>query len=470
MKNYFIGHLLLALLVAFTGCKVSQDVLVPELNLPTTYRSATMQDTASVARLPWNKFFTETDLQSLIDSAVARNNDLQLAVKNLESAQLVLRQARLGYLPDIQLRGTATSTRPSDNSLNGVTLEQFLGTRHIEDFTAAAAISWEADIWGKIRSQKAAALAVYLQTEEARKAVQTQLVTNVAQSYYNLLMLDEQLRIAHKNLKLSDSTIRVLQLQFNAGQVTSLALQQVEAQRLTAARLIPQFEQAIIIQENALSILVGKLPAQISRSATLETVPTSRGFAAGLPSQLLHLRPDVRRSELAVIRANADVGLAKANLYPSLVITAQGGINAIKASNWFNIPASLFGTVAGGLTQPLFEKRRLRTQYYLARLEREKSIIEFRQQVLIAVGEVSDALVRMDKLQQQQTIAANRAKTLQQATGNAAMLFKSGMANYLEVLSAQTNVLQSELELTTIKKAQLDATIDLYRSVGGGWK
>lgn len=470
MKNYINSYLFAAILLVLSACKVSKDIQVPDQRLPVAYRTATVADTASIARLPWKSFFTETTLQNLIDSAIVRNNDLQIAVKNIEAAQLSLNQARLGNIPAVGLNVTATTNRPSDNSLNGLSLNQFLGSKHIEDYTAAANLSWEADIWGKIRSRKAAALAAYLQTEEARKAVQTQIVANVSSGYYNLLMLDAQLGIARKNLKLNDSTLRIIRLQYDAGQVTSLAVQQAEAQQLAAARLIPQFEQDITLQENALSILAGKLPEAVVRNSTLDNVPVSPTLSAGLPSTLLSLRPDVRSAELDVERANAEVGVSKASLYPALTITAQGGVNSFRASNWFNIPASLFGTVAGGLTQPLFQRGQLKTQYNLAKVQREKSIIQFRQQVLVAVGEVSDALVRIDKLNQQQTIAANRAQTLRQATGNAGLLFKNGLANYLEVITAQSNVLQSELELASIKKAQLDATVELYRSVGGGWR
>lgn len=470
MKTYITGYLTIAALLVLSACKVSKDVQLPNTQLPNAYRTATVADTASIARLPWKSFFTETTLQALIDSAITRNNDLQIAVKNIEAAQLTLSQAKLGNLPTVALGVSATINRPSDNSLNGLSLNQFLGSKHIEDYTAAANVSWEADIWGKIRSRKASALAAYLQTEEARKAVQTQIVARVSSGYYNLLMLDAQLGVARKNLKLNDSTLQIIRLQFDAGQVTSLAVQQAEAQQLAAARLIPQFEQDITIQENAISILAGKLPDAVRRSSTLDNVPVSQNLSAGLPSTLLSLRPDVRSAELDVTRNNAEVGVAKAGMYPSLTITAQGGVNAFKASNWFNIPASLFGTATSGLTQPLFQRKQLKTQYELAKVNREKSVIQFRQQVLLAVGEVSDALVRIDKLNEQQLIVANRAKTLRQATGNASMLFKNGLANYLEVITAQSNVLQSELELATIKKAQLDATVDLYRSVGGGWR
>ncbi|HEY4334581.1 MAG TPA: TolC family protein, partial [Puia sp.] len=240
-------------------------------------------------------------------------------------------------------------------------------------------------------------------------------------------------------------------------------------QEQAAAELIPQMEQSILLQENALSILTGTLPRSISRNTTLEAVPVRDSLSAGVPAELVSRRPDVRSSELALTVANANVGITKASLYPSLTITAQGGLNTFTASNWFNIPGSLFGLVGGGLTQPIFQRKQLKTQYELAKVDRERTVIQFRQSVLVAVGEVSDALAKIQKLKEQQAVAARRVATLQHAITNANMLFRNGMANYLEVITAQSNVLQSELELASIKKGQLSAEVELYRSLGGGW-
>jgi NodT family efflux transporter outer membrane factor (OMF) lipoprotein len=385
-------------------------------------------------------------------------------------SQLLVKQAKWGYSPNATLQVNANSNRPSGNSLNGLSAKQFLGTSHVEDYSANITLSWEADIWGKIKNQKAAALAGYLQTEEARKAIQTNIVAGVAQGFYNLLMLDAQLRIAQKNIALNDSTLRIIRLQYDAGQVTALAVQQAEAQQLTAAALVPQLEQNITIQENALSILAGELPGGIQRTISLDQVSISDSLPAGVPSQMVSRRPDVKSYELALSAANARVGIAKANLYPSLNITAGGGLNSFRASNWFNVPASLFGVVAGGIAQPLLQKKQLRTAYELAKVDREKTVIQFRQSVLNAVGEVSDALVRIEKLKTGQSIAIKRVNTLQKAISNANLLFTTGTANYLEVITAQANVLQSELDLAAITREQLSAKVELYRSLGGGWK
>jgi NodT family efflux transporter outer membrane factor (OMF) lipoprotein len=472
MKRY-ITPLAFVLLTAFlSACKVSKDVATPKPELPSNFRNtATATDSTSIGDVQWKSFFTDATLQKLIDSAIAKNYDMQIAVKNIDAAQLLFKQVKWNYVPTVGLNVTASTNRPSDNSLTGLSIAQYnIGTKHVEDYSANLALSWEADIWGKIRNQSREALATYLQTTEAKKAIQTNIVSSVSQGYYNLLMLDAQLEIAKKNVKLNDSTLRIIKLQYDAGQVTSLAVQQADAQRQAATQLVPQFERDITIQENALSILAGTLPDKIERNSTLNDVTFPETLSAGVPSTMVSRRPDVKSSELALTIANARVGITKAQMYPSLSITASGGVNSFKASNWFNLPASLFGTVAGGIAQPIFQHKELRTQYEVAKVEREKTVLQFRQSVLNAVGEVSDALVRIEKLKQEQVIAAERVKTLQLATSNAGLLFKNGLANYLEVITAQGNVLQGELELASIKRAELSATADLYRSLGGGWK
>ena len=463
---------MILVLAVLSACKVSKDVETPKPALPETFRNAvTTGDTSSIADIQWKSFFTEATLQKLIDSAIVKNYDMQIAVKNIEESQLLFKQVKWNNVPQVDLNVTANSQRPSDNSINGLSLAQNkIGSKHVEDYSANVALSWEADIWGKIHNQQRSALAAYLQTQEAKKAIQTNIVASVSQGYYNLLMLDAQLDIAQKNVKLNDSTLRIIKLQYDAGQVTSLAIQQADAQKQAAEQLVPQFEQNIAIQENALRILTGALPDRIERSATLDAMVVPTNVGTGVPSAIVSRRPDVRTAELALMIANSKVGITKAEMYPALRITAQGGVNSFKASNWFNIPASLFGIVGASIAQPLFDHKQLKTDYQVAQVDREKTILQFRQSVLNAVGEVSDALVKIDKLKSQQVIAANRVNTLEQATKNANLLFKNGLATYLEVITAQGNVLQSELELASIKRDELSAVSDLYRSLGGGWK
>ncbi len=459
------------LIVTIISCSVSKDIETPKDAFPENFRNASVsKDTASIGDLEWKNFFTDKDIVQLIDSAVTRNNDLQIAAKNIEIAQYRFTQSKWGNVPQVNLLVTANTNNPSDNSFTGMNLNQALGMKHLEDYSAGALLSWEADIWGKIKNQKKGAFASYLQSEEVKKALQTTVVANVSKGYYNLLMLDAQLDIAKKNVQLIDSTTTIIKLKFDAGQVTSLAIQQSEAQKLNAGQLVPLLEQNIAIQENALSVLTGSFPNSKKRSIALSAVEVKNNASVGIPSSIVSRRPDVKSAELALKTANANVGITKADLYPALRITAQGGLNSFESSSWFNIPASLFGTVAGGLTQPLLNNKRLKTQYRIATAEREKAVLNFRQSVLTAVSEVSDALVKVEKLNQQESILQERVKTLKLAIKNAKMLFKNGMAEYLEVLSAQASLLQSELELANIKRQQLTANTELYRALGGGWR
>lgn len=473
MKNkstlYYLLPLLMLLAMA-SSCKVGQNYKRPNLTLPQEFRAVATADTSSIADVEWKEFFTDPTLQSLISKGISYNYDLQIALKRVAASVQTLKQAKLLQLPQVGFSVTAQTTNPSNNSLNGLSIGSFIGQQHVEDFNAAFNLSWEADIWGKIRRQQETTMANYLQTYEASKAVQTQVVANIAQGYYNLLMLDEQLDIAKRNLLLTDSTLYFTRLQRNAGDVTTLAVQQVEAQKQLTELLIPQLEQNIAIQENALSILTGSLPAPIDRSKGLFQCNIPQWLAPGIPSAILSRRPDVRAREMELIAANAKAGIAQANMYPTLSITAQGGLSSYLSNNWFNIPASLFGTVLGSVTQPVFQQRQLKTQLEIAKIQREQSVLEFRQAVLGAMGEVSDALITTEKLKAQKNIAVAQSDTLKHAIKNARLLFKSGMANYLEVLSAQANVLQAELNLANIHRLQLSAAVDLYRSLGGGWK
>jgi multidrug efflux system outer membrane protein len=465
-----INSAFVILLLVLSGCSITKDITNPIKDVPINFRNIITTDTNSIGKLPVKDFFGTPAIHQLIDSALVRNFDLQIAIKNIDAADLILKRAKLGNLPQLNLQVTASSSRPSDNSLNGLSTSQFLKTTHIEDYNANLALSWEADIWGKISRQKDAAYASYLQSAEAKKAVQTRIVTQVASGFYRLLMLDAQLVVAKRNVELNENTLKMIKMQFDAGQVTSLAIQQAEAQQLRAAQLIPQLTQEISIQENALSELTGKYPSAIERSTTLAQLTVPEQLATGVPATMLSIRPDVKSMELGLRIANAKVGVANAKLYPSLTISASGGLNSFQASNWFNIPASLFGVVGGGITQPIFQRKELKTQFELAKVEREQSVLLFRQSVIAAVVEVANEQAKIENLKNEYAIAQNRVKTLQLAVKNSDLLFKSGMANYLEVITAQGNLLQGELDLTSLKTAQLNASLGLYRALGGGWQ
>ena len=469
-NKYFLGSSFFLLVILLSACRVGKNYQLPELELPEQFGTVSYADTSSIADLDWRSFFTDPTVQGLIEKGIQYNHDLLMAVKRIDIAGQQLKQAKALQLPELDLRIGGNISRPSDNSLNGISLKSFLGKSYVENYSASLNLSWEADIWGKIRGQKEVVLMEYLRSYEGAKAVQTQLVASIAQGFFNLLMLDKQLEIAKKNLLLSDSFLIATRLLKDAGIGNSLAVQQAESQKQSTALLIPQFEQNIAIQENALQVLTGQLPGRVNRSVLLDELKMNENLSAGLPVSMVARRPDVRSEELALQVANTRVGIAQANMYPALNITAGGGIESFKASNWFNIPNSLFGLAAGTIAQPIFKRRQLKTAFETARLEREEAVIRFRQSVLKATGEVANALVSVEKLDEQEQIAGSQVDTLRQAVSNAQLLFRSDLANYLEVITAQGNALQAELNLAAIRREQLGAMVELYRSLGGGWK
>jgi outer membrane protein, multidrug efflux system len=465
-KNSYI--IVVAAAVFLWNCAANKHYTRPDLKLPESYGTTTTGD-SSLAYQNWKRFFKDDKLESLIGQALINNFDLQQAIKRVEVYQSLAKQAKAGWLPALSAQASASTLNPSGNSLNGISLSNFLGTNHIEDYSLAATLSWEIDIWGKIRNRKEAARADYLQSYEASRAVQTGVIGAVADAYYTLQMFDAQLAIAERNVSLSDSTVTIMTLQKSAGEVTSLAVQQSLAQLQTAKLLREQLLQSIQLQENGLRLLLGDYPGKVERS-TYNNEPLDSVYATGIPVALLSLRPDVRASEQALLAANARVGVAQANRYPSLTLSASGGLNAYKASEWFSVPASLFGLASGTLLQPIFERRALRTQFEIAKTQREQSVIAFRQAVTVGVHDVTNALVKMESTAGQRKLANERVVGLEHAVHNAQLLFKSGMADYLEVITAQSRALNAGLEESIIVRQQRSAQVELYRALGGGWK
>lgn len=467
LKNIILTF---AIALGSVSCVSKLAYTEPDLPLPEKFQYTATADTASIATLEWKQFFNDPILQSLIEKGIKNNYDLQIALKQVASSQEKLKQAKYMQYPDVGFGVAAQISKPSKNSMNGQSLNLFLGQNHVEDYNAAFNLSWEADIWGKIKNQQEVSRMQYLQTYEGSKAIQTQVVAAIAQGYYNLLMLDKQLAIAKSNLELTGNTLLITQKMWESGDTTSLGVQQATAQKQATELLISQLEQNIAIQENALSILVGEVPNKINRTIEMSDTSLPQNIMAGLPAAMVSRRPDVRQQELVLLESNAMVGIAQANMYPALKITANGGVNSFKFDNWFQIPASLFGSVLGGITQPIFQKRQLKTDFEVAKIQREKNVLAFRQSVLNAVGEVSDALVSNENLKIQEQKASEQSTTLKDGIKSAQLLYRGGSTNYLEVITAQANSLQAELNLASIKRQRLSSIVDLYRALGGGWK
>ncbi|WP_185289967.1 efflux transporter outer membrane subunit [Chryseobacterium lactis] len=464
IKNFLISSALASVLVS---CAVGKPYTRTDLQVPETYKES-VQVTGDTVVLPWKTFFKDPKLISLIDKALTRNTEVNVALKNIEQLDLIYKQAKLSLMPTLDLTAGANRSWASTNTLNGSLNEQFVGTKYMDDFSAALRLSWEVDIWGKAKMQKESAAAEYFAQKENLNAVKSRIIVQVAQAYYNLISLDEQLKIAEQNIELSNNTLKMMDLQFKAGQINSLAVQQSEAQKKTAELLIPLAKQNISVQENALSILCGEYPDKIEREGHLKTMIPENKLSEGLPAQLLSRRPDLKVAEFNVISLNSKTGLAKAAMYPSISLSPQIGVNSNKFSSWFDIPGSITKAIAANLAAPIFQKKQLKTAYETALIEQEKAAINFKQSVMTAVGEVSDAMAKSKGTSERLQLLDQRTTILDKGINDALKLYKSGMATYLEVITAQNNKLQNDLEVINVTLERLNAEVDLYRALGGG--
>lgn len=452
--------------VLVTSCKVGKDYKQPSIELPNQfYEKNSANDTIAntIAELSWKEFFQDDELTQYIEKALINNADLQLAIKNIEQANLLFKQSRLALLPNLSGQVGAARNSLSENSLGMAEG----APRNNNNFIAALDLSWEIDIWGKIRREKEVALNEYLQTTEVQKAVKNKLIADVAKAYVNLLMLDEQLQIAEKGLLLRENTYAITKKLFDVGNTSIIAVQQAEAQMLEAKELLPLIEQEIALQESAMSILLQHFPKTIERSVSINELNFTSSLNSGVPTSFLSQRPDIQIAEFEVKKMNARVGVAQSQMYPSLMISAQGGFNAIETSNWFTAPASLFGSIMGGITQPIFQSKKLRTQYEVAKIEREKAVINFKNAVLVGYTDVRDALVKLDKIKARQEQVQKRNILLNTSLDNTKQMFSLDTASYLEVINAQSLALQSNLNYAELKRDFLVAKIDLYRALGG---
>lgn len=450
-----------------TSCLIWKKYQRPNLDLPGQYRNVKegiVQTKDTLMHQP-RSFFKNTILVQLLDSAFLKNSDLLLAVKNIALAEKTLSTVKLNYLPELNAQMNGTYNKVSKNSLAG----QTDGRRENKDFNLSAVLSWDIDIWGKIKNEKKEALVNYLKTQEVRKAVQTMLVANIAKGYYNLLMLDEQLNIANKSKELSDSTLQMIKIQFQVGDANILGIRQLEAQIEGNRILVSQIEQSISSQESTLSVLCGNYVTSIKRKQEEKeefySVPSE-----GYPASLLSARPDIKAAELSLQAANARVGIYQAAMYPNINISLSGGLNSLTSSNWFSVPASLFGTVAGGITQPLFNRRKFKTQYEQALIEKEKEVISFQQTVLEGYAQVCDALKNNEEIEKQYIFALNKEKALRDNISSIRVLFTTGMVNYLDIITVHSSYLEARLQTSRLRMDEAMAKVELYYALGGGWQ
>jgi len=467
----------------FQSCVPQANYKTPKIELPNNYKgqdSITAVDTLNISSIQWKEFFNDQQLIALIEQGLSYNFDMQIALKNIEISSQKLQQVKVEWLPSLDLELGSIAYQFRSENYYGTPSSNYYKHKDKDapssmyvnqsQYSTALGFNWEIDVWGKIKSQKAAELAKYLQTIEAKNAIQTEVISKIAQGYYNLLLLDAQMEVAETNYQLTKNTLKIVQLQRDAGQITSLAIQQTKNQMLVAKALIPSLKQQIAIQENALSVLTGRLPQNIIRETKLTDVKQNELLSTGIPLQLLQFRPDVKAAELELKTKNAIVGVAQANRYPSLKIDLLGGVNSMLGEYWFNIPGSLFGNLIVKTGAPLFNKRKLKTAYEIAKIERTKSEIDFQKTVFNAVNEVTNTLVSLQMTDEQIEIANEQVTTSRLGVKQSNLLFNSGYATYIEVINAQKNMLDNELNLNRLTLNKLQYRVQLYKALGGGWK
>ncbi|MCG9971096.1 efflux transporter outer membrane subunit [Christiangramia crocea] len=450
-------------LLSLQSCFVAKDYERPEVVREEFYRTDSIkQDSLNMALISWSEMFTDPLLQDYIEQGLENNIDIRVALQQVLTAEAYAKQGKAGYLPTLNGNGRFTHQELSPNSQFG----SFFSS--INQYEVNTSLSWEADIWGKITSQKRAFEAGYLQSVAAHKAVKTRLIAEIASSYYQLLSLDEQKRITEETIETREKSLETTKALKEAGLLTEVGVKQTEAQLYTAQAILVDLNEQERLIENRLSILLGESPMQIERS-TLGGQEITTGLSIGVPAQLLRNRPDVIAAEFDLINSFQLTNVARSNFYPSITLTATGGFQSLDASKLFDAN-SLFASIIGGITQPLLNGRQIRTQYEVSQAEQEQSRLNFRRAILEASKEVSDALYSYQAASKKIEIKQKEYEAYEMATEYSEELLNNGLANYLEVLTARQNSLNSRLDLTNARFNQLKSIVDIYRALGGGWQ
>lgn len=464
MKPYKIVFLF-AISMLMQSCFTAKTYTREEIKTDNYYRSEIASaDTTSMATMTWDKVFTDPILQGHIKTALQNNYDIRIAMQTIAAAEATMKQGKAGYFPSLSVGADWTHQELSKNTQFGA----LLSSRSVDQYQFAGNLSWEADIWGKIRSNKRATNASYLQSVAASQAVKSQLIAEVATNYYQLMALDAQVKLAEETLTNRNKSIETIIALKDAGNVNEVGVKQTEAQKYATEIIISDLRNAIVLVENTLSILLGEAPQKIARS-TFEDQVLPANVSTGVAAALLRNRPDIIAAEYNLISDFEMTNVARSSFYPSLTITASGGFQSIDLKEWFSAN-SFFANVITGLTQPVFNQRQIRTRYEVAKANQQRSYLEFEQALLNAGREVSDALAQYNNETNKISIREKQVGALKSAADYSDELLTYGMVSYLEVLTAKDNALNTELNLIDNKYQKFNAVIQLYRALGGGWK
>jgi multidrug efflux system outer membrane protein len=452
------------LMLILAGCAVGPNYKRPPVNAPTNFWGDNAGVTNSMGDLPWWQLFQDDTLQTLVRAALTNNYDIRIAAGRVEEARAILQETRAGYFPQVTYQGGIGDGR---NVVGGIPYDT--GGPAGSGFEAAANVSWELDVWGRIRRMSESARAQFLATAEARTNVMITLIANVASDYFQLLALDREMQIAQDTTNSFGQSLNIFSERLRGGVSSRLETSAAEAEEASAAATIPAIEQQIAIEENQIRILLGMNPGPIIRHKKLLEESLPMDVPPGLPSALLERRPDVREAEQLVRSANAEIGVAQANFYPQFSLTALFG-QVSPTLSAFTSGAANAWSVAADVAGPIFEGGLLKGELRQARAAWRVAVLQYQSVVINAFQEVSNELVARQKLAQERMEQERAVKAYQEAVHVANERYLAGHANYYELLQEQQLLFPAENALTETEMNQLLAIVQLYRALGGGWE
>lgn len=462
--------IVVALCLAVIGCKAPQTIAeTPSKPVPESF--GTSKDTTNMSTIKWNQFFKDPNLVELIDTALKNNQELNITLQEIEIAKNDVRVKKGLLLPTVGLRagaGLEKVGRYTSQGAGDATTEIKPGVETpdpLPDYTIGAYANWEVDIWKKLRNSKKAAVNRYLATVEGKNFVITNLIAEVADSYYELLALDSQLDIVKQTIELQSNALEIVKIQKQAARATELAVQKFQAEVLTSKSLEFEILQKIKETENKINFLLARYPQEIKRDKTNFTDLVPATVNSGIPSQLLSNRPDIKQAELELVAAKLDVKVARAEFYPSLDISAAFGVRAFKPAYLFTFPESLLYSVAGDLAAPLINRNAIKAEFKSANARQLQALYNYDRTVLNAYLEVSTQLSKIENLQKGYDLKSQQVDALNRSIDISNDLFKSARVDYFEVLMTQRDALESKLELIETKKEQLNAVVHVYKDL-----
>ncbi|PZX49377.1 TolC family protein [Algoriphagus chordae] len=466
-----------AISLAVSGCK-TPELIQKDVNdaVPESYANGSQDTTNTAAEVVWQEYFTDPYLQALVDTALNNNQELNITLQEIQVAQNEVRVRKGEILPSVGLgaaAGVDKVGRYTSQGANDANTDIKPGKEMpdpLQDYMLGAYATWEIDIWHKLRNAKKSAMTRYLGSIEGKNFMVTNLISEIANSYYELLALDNQLAIVKQNIEIQTNAFEIVKYQKQAARVTELAVRRFEAQVLNTQSLQFGIQQDIIEIENRINFLVGRFPQKVERDSNAFGDLIPKTIHAGIPSQLLANRPDIRQAELELAASKIDIKVAKADFYPSLEITAGIGFNAFNPSYLFNTPQSLIYSLAGELVAPLINRNAIKARYLTANSKQIQAIYNYEQTILNAYIEVANQLSNIDNLEKTYDLKDKEVQALTQSVDISNELFKSARADYMEVLLTQRDALESKFDLIETKMKQMNAKVNIYQALGGGWK